>query len=82
MSKGQVFKARSTPGLETAEDVSLSMGDKVTYKLLDGGTVGGTIMSAYSQHDNGAYGWECKFDDDGEIGFADETRVVDWPGKA
>lgn len=82
MSKGLVFKSRHTPGLETAEDVSLSIDDRIKYKLLGGEVVGGTIKSSYSRHDNGAHGWECVFDDDGQTGFADELRVVDWPGKA
>lgn len=81
MSKGHKFKSRLTPGLTNAVDVSLSIDDRITYSLLDGGTVGGVIAGPYSQHDNGAYGWECRFDDDGQIGFADELRVTNWPGK-
>ena len=81
MSKGMIFKSRFTPGLQTAEDVALAPGDKVLYKLQDGSEIGVTIKSPYSRHDNGAYGWEGVFEDDGQLGFVDETRVVDWEGR-
>lgn len=82
MSKGMVMKSRYTPGLQTAEDVSLSVDDRVVYKLEDGSTVGGVITSVYMQHENGCYGWEARFADDGQIGFMDERRIIGWPGKA
>ena len=79
--KGFVFKSSLTPGLENAEDVGLQKGTRVTYRLLSGERVTGVIKSAYSKHLNGCYGWEVLFDDTGELGFADERRIVDWDAK-
>lgn len=81
MTKGINMIARNTPGLSNAENVSLSVGDEVTYDLGDGTTVSVTITSSYAQHDNGAYGYEGRFADDGQIGFMDERRIIEWPGK-
>lgn len=81
MIKGKDMKSRHTPGLENATDVSLSIDDRVVYRLGDGSTVGGVITSVYMQHDSGAYGWEARFDDDGQVGFMDERNVIQWTGK-
>lgn len=79
--KGFVRLSRFTPGLSSAEDVGLQKGDRIVYTLLNGKRVEGELTTDYRQHSNGAFGWECRFDDTGEIGFADELRVIGWAGK-
>jgi hypothetical protein len=76
-----VQRSRHTPGIASAKDVALRAGDRVTYRLLNGCEVKGTIASEKRQHTNGALGWETMFDDTRELGFADENRIVDWEGK-
>lgn len=78
--KGLVFKSRFTPGLSNAEDVKLNVGDRVEYTCKEG-RVFCVIKSELRQHTNGCYGYESLFEDNGEIGFADERRIVSWEGK-
>lgn len=55
----------------------LPLESRVKYRLADGSEVWVVIKSERLQHkESGAYGWEALFEDDGEIGFADERRVV------
>jgi len=76
-----VLLSRFTPRLQNAAGVALATGDLIRYKLKDGSIVDTTVVSRRMQHENGAFGWECVFADTGQLGFADELRVIDWSGK-
>jgi hypothetical protein len=54
----------------------LAVGARVKFRLSDGSDVWIKIRSERLKHESGAWGWEALFEDDGEIGFADERRVV------
>ncbi len=54
----------------------LPIGERVKYRLTDGSETWVVIQSERLKHDNGLWGWEGRFEDDGEIGFVDERRVV------
>jgi hypothetical protein len=80
--KGMVFASRFTPGLKNAGGVRLNRGNRITYELRGGEAVTGAVdCDNLMRHEAGAYGYEVRFDDTGERGFADEQRIVDWEGK-
>ena len=80
--KGFVRLSRFTPGLANAEDVCLQQGDVVQYQCAEG-LVSATVQhSDLRQHENGHYGYECRFHDTGQLGFACELRIVNWTGKS
>jgi len=80
--KGFLFHSRFTPGLKNGEDVAFQLGDVVTYQTMASGDVKATVESPLMQHTTGIYGYEYIFEDTGELGFADERRIIGWDGKA
>jgi hypothetical protein len=73
-----VFKSRHTPGVR-AHEINFSVGEVVTYQLLNGSTVDVTITSDFMTHAQAKYGgYEGTFTDTGETGFADVERIVGW----
>jgi hypothetical protein len=54
----------------------LPVGTRTRYRLSDGSDVWIRIDSERLKHENGAWGWEAIFEDDGGRSFADERRVV------
>jgi len=80
-NKGFLVMSRFTPGRKNAEDVSLNIGDKITYYIDDNKQVTAVIKSELQHHISGPYGYECLFDDDGKMYFADEKGIIGWEGK-
>lgn len=77
----QVYGSRFTPGIK-AHETRFSIGDVVTYRLLDGRTeVRITIQSEFMHHVRARIGGYEAIFPDGKLCFADVERIVDWRGK-
>lgn len=77
----QVYKSRFTIGA-TGDEISLGIGEKVQFQLLDGKVVDIEISSERMTHNQcETYGYEAVFSDNGELGFADGKRIIGWEGK-
>jgi hypothetical protein len=88
----EINRSRFTPGLRNAKDVALQVGDICLWQKYQpskdaaegdhaGPVVRITITSVRMQHVNGCIGFEARFEDTGEIAFADERSIIAWEGK-
>jgi hypothetical protein len=76
--------------VSNAVGTRLPEGLRIVYQLRSGVTVEATVVSEYGWNAGDghpdcvpgpAYGYICRFDDDGEEAFADERRIIGWYGK-
>lgn len=58
-----------------SEAAHFPIGTQLKYRLSDGSDVPITISSERLRHENGSWGWEAMFHDDGQTGFAEESRI-------
>ena len=79
----RVTRSRHTPGLENGEDVSFSIGEKVSYRMRSGQELEIIIDSEYMQHsDSGFMGYESIFTDDNGRYFAVSKGIYNWKDKS
>ena len=72
--------SRYTPNLKNGKYVHFEKGETVSYRMRNGEEHRIKIVSDIKQN-NGYYGYEAVFDDDGKKYFAVADGIYDWEGK-
>ena len=76
-----IVLSRFTKGA-AASQISLSIGDKVKYRLKNGKVINAIIKSEKRKHPQcSTFGYEALTLDDNTMNFIDVGRIVSWDGK-
>lgn len=75
-----IHKSKFTPELNNGKGVHFSIGDVVNYRCVDGTEIKCTIATELMENE-GFFGYEAIFHDDGKRYFAIEDMICDWEGK-
>ena len=75
----KIFKDKNTPNLKNGRDVKFEIGDKVTYKALNGEVYDNVIIDSEYAQNQKRFGYEALFED-GRF-FISAEGIIDWEGK-
>jgi hypothetical protein len=77
----EIVRSRFTKGVKASE-ISLKIGEKVKYQLLNGKVIDAIIKSKKMKHPEcNSFGYEALTLDDNTMNFIDVERIIEWDGK-